>query len=242
MYNGSFAGDETGVYIANVSINSNGETVKNISSGIIIPYSPEYAKIAKSEDDLLERLAIEGGGRVLNNGDEVFKGELKQTVGINDMTNILLILIIILLMLDIALRRLNITFEKLEPVMNKIAGTSAALADLLVKPFIRERKLVGIEPKSEKAQEKVQKPDVQEKKDSADKEKKDTVKDGHTITSYLSNLSFSSCSLIYFKKSFFIYITHCCNVIPSCQKCLFPDFCRYSGCLSKSISALLPLF
>ena len=178
VYNGNFTGDETGVYIANVSINSNGETVKNISSGIIIPYSPEYDKIAKSEDNVLERLAIEGGGRVLNNGDEVFKGELKQTVGINDMTNILLILIIILLMLDIALRRLNIPFEKLEPVMNKIAGTSAALAGLLVKPFKSERKLVGIEPKIEKIEEKVQKPDVQVRKDSADKVKKDTVKDG----------------------------------------------------------------
>ena len=178
MYNGSFAGDETGVYIANVSINSNGETVKNISSGIIIPYSPEYDKIAKSEDNILERLAIEGGGRVLNNGDEVFKGELKQTVGINDMTNILLILIIILLMLDISLRRLNIPFEKLEPVMNKISGTSAALAGLLVKPFKRERKLAGAELKGEKVEEKVQKPDVQVKKDSADKVKKDTVKGG----------------------------------------------------------------
>lgn len=189
VYNGNFTGDETGVYIANVSINSNGETVKNISSGIIIPYSPEYDKIAKSEDNVLERLAIEGGGRVLNNGDEVFKGELKQTVGINDMTNILLIFIIILLMLDIALRRLNIPFEKLEPVMNKIAGTSAALAGLLVKPFKRERKHAGIEPKSEKVEEKVQKPDVQAKKDSADKAKKDFVKDGPNKDEKGSDLS-----------------------------------------------------
>ena len=62
--------------------------------------------------------------------------------------------------------------------MNKIAGTSAALAGLLVKPFKSERKLVGIEPKIEKIEEKVQKPDVQVRKDSADKVKKDTVKDG----------------------------------------------------------------
>lgn len=175
VYRGSFTGVETGVYIANISVNNNGEAVKNISSGIIIPYSPEYDKIAKSEDNVLEKLATEGGGRILTNAGEVFTGELKQTVGINDMTNTLLILIIILLMMDIALRRLNIPFEKLEPVMNKIAEGSSAIAGLLVKPFRRDRKVIGTESKSEKVEEKVQKPVVQAKKDSADKIKKDTV-------------------------------------------------------------------
>ena len=175
VYRGSFTGDETGVYIANVSVNSNGETVKNISSGIMIPYSPEYDRINKSEENVLERLAIEGGGRILKNPEEVFSGELKKTVAVNDMTNILLVLIIILLMLDIALRRLNIPFEKLEPVMSKIADKSEALAGLLQKQFKRERKQVIIQPKSEAVEEKVQKPVVKAKK--VDKGRKDTVKD-----------------------------------------------------------------
>lgn len=135
VYSGNFSGDETGVYIANISVNSNGEAVKNISSGIIIPYSPEYDITSKSEDNVLEKLASESGGRVLKDPKEVFSGELKQTVSINDMTNILLILAIILLMLDIAFRRLNIPFEKVEPVLVKIADTSRSIAKVLAKPL-----------------------------------------------------------------------------------------------------------
>lgn len=177
VYRGSFSGDETGVYIANVSVNSNGETVKSISSGIIIPYSPEYDRIGKSEENLLEKLAIEGGGRVLSKPEEVFSGQLKQTVAINDMTNPLLTLIIILLMLDIAFRRLNIPFEKLEPVISKIANKSEAVAGLLAKQFKRERKSVAKQLKTEKVEEKVQKPVVQVKEDNEKKvAKKDTIK------------------------------------------------------------------
>ncbi|AEV67175.1 VWA domain-containing protein [Acetivibrio clariflavus] len=178
VYRGSFTGDETGVYIANVSVNSNGETVKNINSGIIIPYSPEYDRIGKSDGNLLEKLAVEGGGRILSKPEEVFSGQLKQTVAINDMTNPLLILVIILLMLDIALRRLNIPFEKLEPVVSKIAEKSEAVAGMLVKQFKRERKSVAKQLKTEKVEEKIQKPVVKVKQDNEIKvAKKDMIKE-----------------------------------------------------------------
>lgn len=169
VYRGNFKGDETGVYIANVSISSNGETVKNISSGIMIPYSPEYDRIEKSKNNVLEKLALEGGGRILKNPEEVFSGELKKTVAINDMTNILLALILILLILDIALRRLNIPFEKLEPVMNKITEKSKAVTGLVAKQLKRERKYVAKQPKPEKAGDKSQKNDVQLKEDFDEK-------------------------------------------------------------------------
>jgi len=188
VYSGNFTGDETGVYITNVSINSNGETVKNISSGIIIPYSPEYDKIAKSDDNVLENLAIEADGRILKDAKEVFTGELKQTVGINDMTNILLVLIIILLMMDIAIRRLNIPFEKLEPVLNKISVGSSAVSGFLVKSFKRERKVISAESKSEEVEKNVQKPVAKVKKESTKSTKKtyDKTESGSDISNILS--------------------------------------------------------
>ena len=186
VYSGNFSGDETGVYIANISVNSNGEAVKNISSGIIIPYSPEYDM--KNEDNVLEKLAIESSGRILKNASEVFSGELKQTVSINDMTNILLILIIILLMLDITLRRLNIPFEKVEPILHKISGGSAAVVALLAKPFKKERKSPVTASKSKKVEEKPENPVVQEKKDIIDSDMKNEDKkdNGSDLTKLLA--------------------------------------------------------
>lgn len=175
VYKGSFSGDETGVYIANISVNSNGEAVKNISSGIIIPYSPEY-DITTKRDNVLEKLALESGGRVLKNPSEVFSGELQRTVSINDMTNILLILIILLLMLDITLRRLNIPFEKLAPVLVKMADRSAAIASVLIKPFKRKRKLPDNAPKNIKAEEKDEKPVAADQKGTLKSEKKNAGK------------------------------------------------------------------
>ncbi len=178
VYSGNFSGDETGVYIANISVNSNGEAVKSISSGIIIPYSPEYDIIAKGEDNVLEKLASESGGRVLKDPKEVFSGELKQTVSINDMTNILLILIIILMMMDIALRRLNIPFEKVEPVLAKIANTSRSIVKVLSKPLDR-----GGKPRTtdvaerRKVEEKQKSPVALKEKATVLQEKKDVKKD-----------------------------------------------------------------
>ena len=71
-------------------------------------------------------------------------------------------------MLDIALRRLNIPFEKAEPVLHKISDGSAAVASLLAKPFKKEKKFISAESKSEKIEEKVEKPVVQVKKDIVD--------------------------------------------------------------------------
>ena len=56
VYKGEFSAEETGVYIANVRINSGEETINTVVGGILVPYSPEYNLIKTNGKELLERL------------------------------------------------------------------------------------------------------------------------------------------------------------------------------------------
>jgi uncharacterized membrane protein len=140
VYRGSFSSDETGVYIANISINDNGETIRTISSGIVIPYSPEYNVTDNDAVAFFERLAYESGGRIIKNSGEIFTGKLPPTVSISDMTNLLLILIIILLMFDIALRRLSIPFGKVEALFTRVGEKGAEFNKSVIKPALSKLK------------------------------------------------------------------------------------------------------
>ncbi|MFZ5990070.1 MAG: VWA domain-containing protein [Bacillota bacterium] len=138
VYNGTFSGDETGVYITNISLSSKGETIKSISTGIIIPYSPEYDVDKNDSGDFMERLSYESGGRIIRNAREVFAGKLPAIESINDMTPLLLILILILFMIDIAIRRLNLPFGKVEALLNRIGEEGARFTDTVVRPVIEK--------------------------------------------------------------------------------------------------------
>lgn len=133
-YRGSFNSDETGVYIANISIKNGDTVVKNINSGITIPYSPEYDITRKDTQGFLEKLAYEGGGRIIKSSRDTFSGELSPVVSITDMVPIFLPLIIILFLLDIAVRRLNIPIEKVRLVFENAAATGSKFADIAIQP------------------------------------------------------------------------------------------------------------
>lgn len=112
VYRGSFEIGETGVYIANIRISGEGETVKTISSGVSIPYSPEYGLIRNDAEAFLTKLAYEGGGRVLTGGDDLFSGKLEEVESIADMTWLLLTLALLFFMLEITLRRLKLPLDR----------------------------------------------------------------------------------------------------------------------------------
>jgi len=123
VFGGKFNGDETGVYIANINIKNGSEVVKNINAGISIPYSPEYDVTRKNSSRLLEKIAYEGGGRILKDGKDAFSKKLPPVVSVSDMTPILLPLIILLLLLDITIRRINIPLRKAVIVLGSVAET-----------------------------------------------------------------------------------------------------------------------
>lgn len=137
-YKGNFESNEPGVYVTNISIKKGNEVIKSISSGLNIPYSPEYDISRKDNSAFLKKLSYEGGGRVLKNSKEVFSGSLPPVVSMVDMTPILITLMIFLLMLDIAARRLNIDFGKALSSVEQAASQTYQYTVKVTKPLLRK--------------------------------------------------------------------------------------------------------
>jgi len=135
-YKGVFDSSETGVYIANINISNIDGSTQTVTSGIVIPYSPEYDIENINTESLVERLAYESGGRVITSSSDVFSGDLPPVVSITNITSILLILAILLLMMDIAIRRLNISFKKVEVVVGAAMEKSVRFTQQALKPLI----------------------------------------------------------------------------------------------------------
>ena len=111
-YTGGFDINETGAYLIKVLQESEGEAVAAVSSGISVQYSPEYRLQGSSQQ--LDRLIAEAGATLIESPEDVYKGKIKEKLGIVDLTPFLLIAALIIFMLDIALRRLNLPLHKLE--------------------------------------------------------------------------------------------------------------------------------
>ncbi len=112
LYRGEFDPGGSGVYVANISLHEDGESKEELSTGIRIPYSPEYDISEKNNTGFLEKIAAAGGGRIISSAADVFSGELEEVTAINDITDLLLIIAILLYLVEIAIRRLNIPFER----------------------------------------------------------------------------------------------------------------------------------
>ncbi|MDP4094689.1 MAG: VWA domain-containing protein [Bacillota bacterium] len=134
VYRGSFGSDETGVYLADISIFKGDVPVKNISTGISIPYSPEYDIPSRDPGLFLEKLAYESGGRIIKNPGEVFTGDVAPVISITDIVPFLTALVIILLLLDITVRRINIPIEKAGLVCHKAAAAGNKAVSVIIRP------------------------------------------------------------------------------------------------------------
>lgn len=110
---------ESGVYMINGKQVNNGEVINAISTGYAMQYSPEY-KLNSESLDKLESLVTEIGGSIINSPEEALQGEIPSKKGQRDLVPYLLAIALILLIIDIALRRLNISFYKLKEVLKKI--------------------------------------------------------------------------------------------------------------------------
>lgn len=115
-YGGSFEVKEPGVYMLKGIQNKDGEVLNTVSNGLAVQYSPEY-KIY-SQNSSLDLLINDAGGKYISLPEEVYKGEIKDVSGKTDLTNTFLILSLLLLLLDIAVRRLNFSFNKAAAAIN----------------------------------------------------------------------------------------------------------------------------
>lgn len=171
-FEGAIPDAEPGAYVVHLEVpGENG--VEDISTGVVMPYSDEYRLLDENAAIFLEKLAVTGGGRIVTDAAQVFRGEIQNTGARRDLTNLMILLALILLFLDIALRKLQIPLEPviqfckvkvLSPVVSALEGlkksrkapvTAAAVTD--EKPVtakasdtVKEKKL---KPAKEKPKE-----------------------------------------------------------------------------------------
>lgn len=99
------------------------------TSGLVIPYSPEYRIQGGEGERTLSRIAAITGGRELRLEDAMlsFRGERIASKEIYDWTRELLIASLLLWLLDIAVRRLSVPWRKLaEQVIGKARSKGAS--------------------------------------------------------------------------------------------------------------------
>lgn len=149
-YRGSFTGGESGVYIADITLSGSDGRSERISTGLIMPYSPEYDLLSQSNDSLLQKIAYEGGGRILDNPTQVFKSTLPPVTGMVDPSLALFIAVFILFLMDVALRRLNLNPDAWKKSLDPVLAPGKAAVERLVRFPERKRK--------EKQQQKVIEP------------------------------------------------------------------------------------
>lgn len=110
QYGAYFKVGEIGSYLIKIVQSKGSEIRGTLSTGLTIPYSAEYNIDAKSEK--LDRLVYESQGKYINNGKEVYEGGLPDVSGRRSLTAFFLIAALIIFLIDIAIRRLNLPFEK----------------------------------------------------------------------------------------------------------------------------------
>lgn len=155
-YKGSFTGLKSGVYIADITLSGSDGRSERFSTGLIMPYSPEYDLLTGSNDTFLQKMVFEGGGRLLEDPAQVFKSELPPVTGKTDPTYGLMIVVFILFMLDVALRRLNLHADswkkKLEPVLASVKAAAGRVAHA-AEGKIRKDREIGKEKKNREEKE-----------------------------------------------------------------------------------------
>ena len=107
VYRGRVASPQTGTYFLQIGArDAEGRSVFQRTSGLIVPYSPEYRQ-GQANPQLLGSLAEETSGRVLEQPIEVFTHNLDAVRRTTPIHFFLLVLALLLLPLDIAIRRLR---------------------------------------------------------------------------------------------------------------------------------------
>lgn len=109
-YQGSFEASESGVYFLQITEQQNEKVIGSFKTGVVVPYSQEYA-FKPTNDHLIKEIASAGGGQVIKSLDNVFSSEdLPARYDRQDLFYLLLTIALLLFMLDVAVRRFRINF------------------------------------------------------------------------------------------------------------------------------------
>jgi len=137
-YKGTFENLSTGVYIADITLTGKGGQTERISTGLIMPYSREYDLLSGYNDALLQKIAYEGGGRLLSDPGDVFSGQLQDVSGRLDPAPVVIIILTLLFILDVAIRRLKFNPEKLKTNTEKLFNMGKSSAQKVLGTYSKK--------------------------------------------------------------------------------------------------------
>jgi len=111
-FEGDLPTDQVGSYLLHVSESAGGVVRHTTTSGLVVPYSPEYRELG-TDTATLKAIAQAGGGIVLADLSQAFRVPVPPVHAARPISEILLVLAILLFPIDVALRRLIFRLEDL---------------------------------------------------------------------------------------------------------------------------------
>ena len=138
-FEGDLPTDQVGSYLLHVAQSAGGVVRHTTTTGLVVPYSPEYRDLG-TNSATLKAIAQAGGGVLLTDLSQAFRLPLPNVTAARPIGEILLVLAILLFPIDVALRRLIFRLEDLPAWRTALqrAPTPAVPAEATVRR-LRER-------------------------------------------------------------------------------------------------------
>lgn len=118
VWEGEFSAAEPGSYLIQIAEKREGRVKAAQTTGVTVPYSPEYALPADGEEQLRRWLEA-GGGHMLTDPAEVFAGDFPQKWERQEAAEWLLMLAALLWPVDVAARRLPFSLSWRLPMIRR---------------------------------------------------------------------------------------------------------------------------
>jgi uncharacterized membrane protein len=109
-FEGDLPTDQVGSYLLHVSESAGGVVRHTTTSGLVVPYSPEYRDLG-TDVATLKAIAQAGGGVLLTDISQAFRVPVPSVQAAQPISELLLVLAILLFPIDVALRRLIFRLE-----------------------------------------------------------------------------------------------------------------------------------
>lgn len=126
-YQGTFDANDVGTYM--VSMNTGeGEEARSVVAGASLSYSPEY-EASRSNDEFMEKIAKESGGRLAGAGYDAFSRDLPKMARPKPVWEWLLLAGLLLVPVDVFVRRVYLDWAELFAATMKVFRRKKAAED-----------------------------------------------------------------------------------------------------------------
>jgi uncharacterized membrane protein len=123
-FEGDLPTDQVGSYLLHVSESAGGVVRHTTTTGLVVPYSPEYRDLGTNVATL-KAIAQAGGGVLLSDVSQAFRLPVPNVHAARPISELLLVLAILLFPIDVALRRLIFRLEDMPAWRNALQRAPA---------------------------------------------------------------------------------------------------------------------